>query len=497
MRLLLSFFLLCWLTAVSQGAIIGKFTVTAEQASIMLDKDIVQTAKKGSVLDVTEINGDWYGVLPTRGWIQKANGRYELAQPRMAPVAPVAPVAPDASLPRRESRSEFTNTQIGNTPTEAMNKAHAQGAKSGYADGLKDGDAAGFEDVVKPAEHASFNETLSKLYASGNYTRITFYTIVVAAGGFLLGFGLQYVVMLLIRKCGFLHHIDQIILGEYATEVDLNNLALPPVSPKHNGVVNDHRFMLPLFAFFVLLSTGCQNQEKEAWQKAYDANYEAGKQAGQQAGEARGSKIGKEEGAAAAKEAAENGSAWQLYKNIAIGWLILGAVVGLLTQYIVLLACRFSERLQQLFLALSSGDPRQLLECDGPGAYQQLTVACVPAMKASKSYFSFQQSQRFMSEIEKIRALEKLDAAKIHATVLGVEKTLNRAVAGASNIEEFEKVGWDRLLYLAKAELAKISSEAQAKANRLIIQDEHSRGRLLIQPPPSQDTSRSKPRSRE
>jgi len=54
----------------------GKVTVTAEQAPVMQGKETVLTAKKGDVFDVSEFRGDWYGVLPSRGWIHKANVRY-------------------------------------------------------------------------------------------------------------------------------------------------------------------------------------------------------------------------------------------------------------------------------------------------------------------------------------------------------------------------------------------------------------------------------------
>jgi len=97
--------LLCLLlTAAVQAAGIGKVTVTADQAPVMSGKDVVQTARKGDVLEASEIKGDWYGVLPTRGWIHKSNVRFEPAAPAGAPkasasgvAAPVAPAVPRAT----------------------------------------------------------------------------------------------------------------------------------------------------------------------------------------------------------------------------------------------------------------------------------------------------------------------------------------------------------------------------------------------------------------
>ena len=94
-------------SASSQAAIIGKVTVTADQAPIMLGKNIVQTAKKGNVLDVTQVKGDWYCVLPTHCWVEKTNVTYE---PVAAPAAGVLPgkkessaVAEPASKPPADS----------------------------------------------------------------------------------------------------------------------------------------------------------------------------------------------------------------------------------------------------------------------------------------------------------------------------------------------------------------------------------------------------------
>ena len=106
MRALLCAGILCAAVAAGHAAVIGKATVTAEQAPVMQGKDTVLTAKKGDVFDVNEIAGDWYGVLPSRGWIHKANVRYEAslprgtANPRETPAAAQpAPAAPTAAAP--------------------------------------------------------------------------------------------------------------------------------------------------------------------------------------------------------------------------------------------------------------------------------------------------------------------------------------------------------------------------------------------------------------
>ena len=68
-----------WETRATAGKTkaIGQLTVIAEKASIYRGKDVVGTAKKGDTFAVSAIKGDWYGVLPTRGWIHKKFIEYQ------------------------------------------------------------------------------------------------------------------------------------------------------------------------------------------------------------------------------------------------------------------------------------------------------------------------------------------------------------------------------------------------------------------------------------
>jgi len=68
-------------------AVIGKATVTADQAPVMSGNQVIATAAKGVVFDVTEVKGDWFGVAPSQGWIHKSHVRYD-AQLPPSPVAP-------------------------------------------------------------------------------------------------------------------------------------------------------------------------------------------------------------------------------------------------------------------------------------------------------------------------------------------------------------------------------------------------------------------------
>jgi hypothetical protein len=79
--LLIAAFVCCLAAALAHAAVIGKATVTAEQAPVMSGKQVIATAKKGDTFDVTEEKGDWFGVAPSQGWIHKGNVRYEAGTP--------------------------------------------------------------------------------------------------------------------------------------------------------------------------------------------------------------------------------------------------------------------------------------------------------------------------------------------------------------------------------------------------------------------------------
>jgi len=97
MRFPLILVMVAVLAATGQAATIGRVIVTADQAPVIQGKETIASAKKGDALDVSEVKGDWYGVLPTRGWIHKSNVRFEPAAVTVEPSAPAAPAATNAA----------------------------------------------------------------------------------------------------------------------------------------------------------------------------------------------------------------------------------------------------------------------------------------------------------------------------------------------------------------------------------------------------------------
>lgn len=80
MRIALSLFVWCLLLGVGRAGTLGKVTVTADGAPILKGKETLATAKKGDVMDVTEIHGNWYGVLPHKGWVHSKYVKFEKAR---------------------------------------------------------------------------------------------------------------------------------------------------------------------------------------------------------------------------------------------------------------------------------------------------------------------------------------------------------------------------------------------------------------------------------
>jgi len=382
-------------------------------------------------------SGLWYrvGTLDGKqGWV--------FADPVGHQGSPIARSCEDRNGELVEARGQFGEKQ--NSGTLAMVDAHARGAEAGYYDGKQAGFAEVFDNAVKTAFKDSFNKTIGMFYASGNYNTTTFYTFVAVGGGGLLGFCLQYAALLLIRKCGSLRHIDPIILGNLAKEAELGALVVPSVHPNPMGKSGGNSFLLPLFAIFIILMMGCENREKEAYKKAYDAQYDAAKQVGRQKGAESGNRLGMEKGTVAAKEAAESGLAWQLYTNVAIVWLILGAVEGLLTQYIVLFACRLSGRMQRMFIAYFSHDYSVLvLDSAAPGLFGRLTVPFVPAMGSSISYSICQQLRGLLASAKNTLETETVAArgkyAGRHLLVALATRELDKVISDSDELANATK----------------------------------------------------------
>jgi LytS/YehU family sensor histidine kinase len=163
-------------------------------------------------------------------------------------------------------------------------------------------------------------------------------------------------------------------------------------------------------------------------------SYKSGYQARFEAGRARGIEEGAKKGVAKAHEAAQAGNAWHFYSTSACGGLIFGILVGVVVQYIILVACRLSERLPQVMM-----------------------FAFIPAITKSLCYTIFERRCRLMLELDeelrKVQATRNLHIAQLQA----VHDAVKRRIAAASSVEELTHA---RLVELANKEFAKIVTAA-------------------------------------
>jgi len=111
-------------------------------------------------------------------------------------------------------------------------RARESAAMRGAAEGRKAGKAAGIADGYKEtytdAKAAAFNATVKELYQRGEFKRQRTYFIIAMVSAFILGFGLQYGLLYLLRKKEVFFDIDRIVLSKHSTTVDLTDIANPP-----------------------------------------------------------------------------------------------------------------------------------------------------------------------------------------------------------------------------------------------------------------------------
>jgi len=88
-------------------------TVIAEQAPVQIGQKVIATVKKGEQLKVVEIKGDWYCVLPSRGWIHKQFLRFETPSPEKAS----ASAQPQADKPTEMQQVPLKGANAGATET--------------------------------------------------------------------------------------------------------------------------------------------------------------------------------------------------------------------------------------------------------------------------------------------------------------------------------------------------------------------------------------------
>lgn len=113
---------------------------------------------------------------------------------------------------------------MGCKDPNAIENARRRGEIAGRTDGLRAGDSDGYNSTYQSAKDATYKANVSELYDSNRFTRKPTYTVIVLGSAFLLGFGLQYLVLYLLRRKELLLDIDWIVLPKDKTQVNLTQL---------------------------------------------------------------------------------------------------------------------------------------------------------------------------------------------------------------------------------------------------------------------------------
>jgi hypothetical protein len=190
-----------------------------------------------------------------------------------------------------------------------------------------------------------------------------------------------------------------------------------------------------LLAGLLLVSVRCEDEEKAAWKRAYDAYYAGAYQEGIEAGDLRGRVQGAAAGVAEAERNAQSGEAWQLYTRLVVSVFLSGLLIGIALQYTILLRCRRFGRLDQL-----------------------QTVLLVPAMRLSLAYSIFMACVSVELEMDEALRKVRADSNVKKAELLAAHDAIRRRIRAASSIETLTSA---RFVELAEEEFSRIISTAE------------------------------------
>lgn len=327
-------------------------------------------------------------------------------------------------------------TASGCTSYQNLENARSRGAQAGNNEGRRAGEAEGFSTTAKAAQKEAYQETVTQLYSSGDYLESPSSNVAVFYCFAVLGFGLQWIFFYIPRRVGYLLDIDWIVLPDAMTEIDLTDFSADQMNPTPWIPPSAGPSLIVLL--MLLPAIGCTGSEKSAWQEGYDANYRSAYHAGWQDGAARGKKEGQELGKVAAQSAATTGHAWQFYATNALWGLTVGVIVGVSAQYIILLRCRITGRVAELWM-----------------------VTFIPAFKRSVAYSILERRRALIlwwnEEVEKLAATKKLKARQMRSIQEVIEQKL-RAIASLKGFSQ------SRLIDIAQHELARIVSASEQVA---------------------------------
>jgi hypothetical protein len=199
---------------------------------------------------------------------------------------------------------------------------------------------------------------------------------------------------------------------------------------QHNRKRSRSAFFVKLAVLTIFCAAGCDARGK-AWQMAYQSNYERGFNEGRGQDVLADRTAAQSAGEQSAKRALTSGTAWVLYRPLAIWSFSSGVLLGIASQFLVLMLFRYQRQLP-LFLA----------------------SALVPGIRRSRAYSLLEINAHAHVEKSSLNATRQLKLWQIRA----IQEIVENRLKATANLDELTQ---SKLLELADQELDKIVAASQ------------------------------------
>ena len=167
------------------------------------------------------------------------------------------------------------------TSYRELENARSRGAQDGSTEGRRAGEADGYSAILESTQSETYQETIHRLYSSGDFHDSTSINIAVFYSFVLVGFGFQWLIFYIPRRFGYLLDIDWLVLPNAMTRIDLDEFSENQLSPRDTIPPSAGRSLIVLL--MLLSAIGCSSAEK-AWKEGYGENYRTAYQLGWQDG---------------------------------------------------------------------------------------------------------------------------------------------------------------------------------------------------------------------
>lgn len=309
--------------------------------------------------------------------------------------------------------------------------------RGGWFEDMRDkGEAEGFSTAFAIEREVAYRTTVDNLYRAGRFRGFIPYELMIILSFFSLGYATQWTLFYLLRRLGILLDVNWFFLPKELTSVKFDDRLMSGKDlPCNESPVSTISSLCLLLLCF--LSLGCGYRDERARFEGNNPAYRTAYLVGWEAGRISGAIQGQFEGQRIAEEACENGTAWHVYREMAIISVCAGAVGGICLQYGVLMCARRAESLPELPV-----------------------VAFIPGVKHSLAYQHLENRRKL-----ELLLVEQLDWISVKRDLkLEQLRTVRKVMAHRlSVVSSIQQMSIDRLLALVESEIDKILEESTPK----------------------------------